>query len=275
MLLRSFIALLTAFAASSALAHGPQIQLTVDAGKITTRRLVQEEPYNASLTPATSVYVMPLKESAGVWYTRPNGSLTAGGLPQYYSGPGFTYGYGFAAANPAASFETGSKFGLAFTAGVKRWSGGAFVDAGDTQIEAFLGSFAAPTATAKTTDAAPFGSLAVPAGSGIEITNSNAHSTVRYRLLGDGLSPTTASADGVYLVSLQVSSTQAGLAPSDPFHFVLSKNASVGEVQAAMAALGVAPALIQVVPEPTCGALGAAVLVMLNARRRRRSTRRS
>ena len=39
-------------------AHGPQIQVTSDAGKIVTRRLINDRPYGTALTPATSVYVI-------------------------------------------------------------------------------------------------------------------------------------------------------------------------------------------------------------------------
>ena len=45
-----------------------------------------------------------------------------------------------------------------------------------------------------------------------------------FRFLGDGVSNTSALADGVYLLSLKVST--AGLTDSDPFYFVLPKGVS-------------------------------------------------
>jgi PEP-CTERM motif len=77
------------------------------------------------------------------------------------------------------------------------------------------------------------------------------HGSFRWALLGDGTSPTSASPDGVYLASLRLSSTQAGLTPSDEYFFVLNKNAPWTTVAGAVNSLGISPALQQwVVPEP-------------------------
>ncbi len=71
----SLIAAAAALATQFAAAHGPQIQITGESGKITTRRLLLDGPYSTTLTAETSVYVMPLKEHLGVWYSRPNGEI--------------------------------------------------------------------------------------------------------------------------------------------------------------------------------------------------------
>jgi hypothetical protein len=74
----------------------------------------------------------------------------------------------------------------------------------------------------------------------------------------------------VYLVSMKLTSTQVGLAPSDPYYFLLSKNASSDAVAAAVGSLGIAPGLVQVVPEPgTCVMLALAGIGLIAARRRK------
>jgi hypothetical protein len=248
------IAVLSALFAEVALAHGPQIQITGDTGKIVTRELLLDSPYTA-LTSEKSAYVMPLRENLGAWYARPNGTLTMDGLPEFFSGPGLAYGYGYDPLTPTITpFTVGAKFNLAFTAGLKRWDGAAFVDAGATQLEAFTGGNPnTPSGVARTSDAGPFASLPIPGGAGtiaFAVDEQDAHSTARYRLLGDGASPTSASPDGVYLLGLQLSISPGDKAPSAPFFFVLHKNAAA-DVATAVASLNIDPARVQViVPEP-------------------------
>jgi len=262
---------------STAAAHGPQIQITNDSNKITTRALVPDGPYSTSLTSPKSVYVMPALTFNNVWYSRPNGAIDTILLqPSFPSGSGFAYGYDLADGGPQA-FDVGSFISLSFTAGLKRWDGAAFVDAGATELKAFRGSD--PTITtplanfAVTSDLGPFDSLslaAVAAGYGSD--GAEVHSSLRFALLGDGTSPTSASADGVYLVGLQVSSSQAGTTPSDPYFFVLNKNAEWSTVSAAVGSLGIAASLQQwVVPEPgTCGLLLVGVVALCGRRTRLR-----
>ena len=71
------LGLLVAPAVSTAFAHGPQIQITNDNNKIVTRQLLNDGPYSDTLTPPKSVYVMPLLELDGTWYSRPNNSQVA------------------------------------------------------------------------------------------------------------------------------------------------------------------------------------------------------
>ena len=254
--MRTFIVALsvgTALADSAARAHGPQIQITNENGSIVTREIHLEEPYT-TLTPEKQVYVMPLLPFDGVWYSRPNNtpSATIPGAPQYASGPGLAWGYDQVDGGPR-TFEADSVLSVGFADGLQRWNGLAFGHAGVTELKAFRGSnvdVSSPLENfAITSDAGPFDSvsfapIAADYGPG-------AHSSLRFALLGDGLSPTSTSPDGVYLLTLQASSTQAGLSPSDPYHFVLAKNAAAEDVFAAVQSLGVAPSLVQwVVPEP-------------------------
>jgi hypothetical protein len=74
---------------------------------------------------------------------------------------------------------------------------------------------------------------------------------------------------------MQLSSTQAGLSASDPYSFVLYKNASYETVNAAVSSLGVTSSLVHFVPVPEPSAiilLAAGVLgVLAMFRRPRRS----
>jgi hypothetical protein len=182
------------------------------------------------------------------------------GLPEFPSGPGLAYGYDLADGGPQA-FAQGSVFSVQFADGLKRWNGATFVDAGATQLKAFRGSNAnigsPPENFGITSDGGPFDSVslaAVAAGYGAD--GAEVHSSLRFALLGDGSSPTSASPDGVYLLSMQLASTQSGLGPSDPFYFVLNKNGAAADVAAAVQSLGMAPGLVQwIVPEPSGAAL--------------------
>jgi hypothetical protein len=255
-----------AFAAGAASAHGPQIQVTNDDGKIVTRELHLDGPYASAVTAPKSAYVMSVLPFNGTWYSRPNGEIDPITLlPAFPSGPGLAYGSDLADGGPQA-FSTGSVLSVGFLAGLKRWNGAAFVDAGDTQLKAFRGSNANITTPPEnfgiTGDVGPFDSLSLPAvvadygGEGPEV-----HNTVRFALLGDGTSPTSESLDGVYSLQLQVSSTQSGLAPSDPYYFVLYKNAPMSHVTAAVSSLGFAASAVQwVTPEPSGIALAAMAL---------------
>src|SRR4051812_20947900 len=157
------LATLLVLTAASAYAHGPQIQVTNDNGKIVTRRLMADAPYSNSLTTATSVYVIPLLDFNGVWYSRPNNAIDPIlGVPSFPSGPGFAYGYDLADGG-AQSFEAGSVLSSAFTNGLKKWNGANFIDAGATQLKAFRGSNVNITSPAEsfaiTSDTGPFDSL--------------------------------------------------------------------------------------------------------------------
>jgi hypothetical protein len=264
--------LATALAATAAFAHGPQIQITNDNGKIVTRQLIQDGPYGDSLTSPKSVYVMPLLDFSGVWYSRPNNEQLAG-LPAFPSGPGLAYGYDLADGGPQA-FAGGSVISVGLLDGLKLWNGAAYADAGATELKAFRGSNAnisTPEANfAITSDVGPFDSLSLAAiAENYGSEGDEVHGSFRWALLGDGSSPTSASPDGVYLLKLQASSTQDGLAPSDPYYFVLPKNATPEAVAAAVSSLGFAPELVQVVPEPAAALSLASVAMGISLLRNR------
>jgi hypothetical protein len=270
-LIFSLVTAAATLAASGAFAHGPQIQVTGESGKITTRRLLPDGPYSSTLTAETSVYVMPLREHLGVWYSRPNGEIhPVTHAPAFFSGPGIAYGFGYDPAQPGdVDFMPGSQIRMTFSAGLKLWNGATFADAGATELQSFLGSFAAPSAVARTSDVAPFAGLDF-APVNFAVDGEEVHATSRFRLIGDGVSPTTASPDGVYLLSLQLTSNQVGLAASDPFFFVLNKNSDRATVEAAVASLAVAPGLVQIVPEPGSAAIAVVGIVLTSLRARRK-----
>ena len=253
--------------AVSAIAHGPQIQITNDGGKIVTRQLIADGPYSNSLTAVKSVYVTPLLDFNGVWYLRPNSSIDPIlGVPAFPSGPGFAYGYDLADGG-SQLFEAGSVLSLAFADGLKRWNGTSYVDGGATQLKAFRGSNASisspPENFATTSDSGPFDSLDLPtvaANYGSEV--AEVHTSLRFALLGDGTDPLSIAPDGVYLLGMQLRSSQSGLAASDPYYFVLYKNAALGGILDAVNALGYSASAVQFadVPEPA-----AAVFAVISA----------
>jgi hypothetical protein len=160
---------------------------------------------------------------------------------------------------------------------LKKWDGSAFVPntgAGHPEaVGAFRGdSTSSPDQLAITGSAIP--------GSGLTFSNiastynGESHSSMRFRMLGDGTSALTEPSDGIYLLKLQISSTQPGLDPSSVLSFLLYKNASYSDVTAAVNALGVNPSLVQIVgvPEPTAAVLGLNGVCGLAWRRRFRRT---
>jgi hypothetical protein len=277
------LAVVAMLAAEPAVAHGPQIQLTNDSGKIVTRQIYADGPYSTTLSPVTSVYVMPLLDFNGVLYSRPNNEIDPVlSVPAFPSGPGFAYGYDLADGGPQL-FQAGSTLTVAFTTSLQRWDGAAFVDAAATQLKAFRGSnvniTSPPENFATTSDSSPFDSLALPlvlANYGAE--GAEVHASLRFAMLGDGADPLSATPDGVYRVALQISSSQSGVAPSDPYYFVLYKNASIESVVGAVNSLGVPAGRIQwtQVPEPTgatCLSVGVALVSTGRFGRLRRSAR--
>lgn len=271
------LALTVLLAASplAALAHGPQLQLTRQENigqndQIVTREIFNNEPY-VPLSDPKRVYVMPLIETQGVWYSRPNNELstTVPGLPEYLSGPGIAFGYDQVDGGPR-DFASGFRFELKLIDGLQVWDGSAFVDPGDEQIEAYRSSGSAIT-NDSLSSASP---ATMPYGNVSGTYNSTAHSGASLRLLGNGTDPLSESQDGVYLLSMQYASTEPGLDASAPFYFLLHKNASPAAVTGALGDLlstaNIDGSLVQFVPEPSSAMLLALSVVAGASWRRNR-----
>jgi hypothetical protein len=288
--MRAFVGALSCAAALTsiaAFAHGPQIQITNNGNKIVTRQVFLDGPYATALTNVKSVYVIPIEKvvtgspSTDYWTILPDNhidSITQ--VTEFQYGPGLAYGIGhtFAANVPtSASYH----FNVNFADSLKKWDGAStFVDnPGPEEIGAFRGDSTTAADQAVTTDSAPYQGLVF---NNIAATyGAEAHSSMRFRMRGDGLSALVEPSNGIYLLKLQITSTQDGtdglnpaLAPSDVFSFVLHKGVTGPQLSAAVASLGVAPALVQFVPEPGAAALTLlAACAMVVSRRRTRSVR--
>jgi hypothetical protein len=258
------------------------MQITATNGKIVTRGVMTD--VYTPLTAPKSVYVMEVLDFRGVWYARPETVLnppshpTAPGQPTYYSGPGLAFGIG-------QTFTAGSVLSLNFTTGLRLWNGSSFGDAGTTELQYYRGgSIGAggqlinPIASILTSDGSVSPSLAFSAIVGGY--DDEAHSSARLRFLGDGTTTilgtgTIASepADGVYLASLVVATSDPGVAASDPYWFVMHKGVPWSDVVAAVGALNVPNSAVQVlgVPEPSTLVLAGLALTALVSRRRSKS----
>lgn len=273
-------------AAASVFGHGDQIQISFNAGsgKIETRQIVHTATRPNTITDPTRVYVIPMLSLTGGagdgWYVRPNDERNIFGVPLYPTGPGITYqydpsqlpgtGWAFSGSSTLPNLQ-GSAFSYSFVDGLKEWSGSNFIDPGDEQLQMFRGDgTSVPSILAQTTDASPFGMLTL---STINSMSSNPHHSVGFRLLGDGVNPgligPAAGDDGIYLASLMVSSSAAGVGASDPFYFVMHKNVDAESAFQAALTLGFAESQIQVIPEPV-SIVPLLILAMTGLRSRRR-----
>jgi hypothetical protein len=243
----SLTAVIVLLTATTVFAHGPQIQITrSDTGKIVTRNAFADEPYNTILTDPKTAYVIPMTQGTAL-----GGGLEFASRPYGSQGPGIAYGYGWTFDPLFMTFPAGSNFRITFTDGLKRWNGSSFVDPGPEQIQMHRVSANIIVASAITSDTGPFAGMDLPViqapGSA---TALDAHNSIRYRLLGTGGTSTEPTQDGIYLVSMQISSTAAGVTPSDPYSFILHKNVPLDDVLAVVSATFPNPTLVQVVPEP-------------------------
>jgi hypothetical protein len=293
--------------ASSVFAHGVQTQITFNptTGKIETRQVVATStdvpadfPYGLTTAPQARVFVMPLLVSqlplGDGYYTRPTdvrNPITS--APLHASGPGLTYLFDY--QDPTSGWAhtgsstlpnlAGTSFTYTFVDGLKSWSGAAWTDAGTEQAQMIrnggTGTFTPSTVNAITSDVGPFASMPLTAISATAPgATSIPHSSLSFRLLGDGVSSTAASDDGIYLLSLRLSSTavygssNTPVGDSDPFYLVMYKNTSLADAAAAAnsfaMANGIPLAQVQLaVPEPaTLGTIaGAAALLVRRSRK--------
>ena len=268
--------------------HGDQVQITYNPaiGKIETREIVHTTSRPSAISDLKRVYVMPFLSLTGGagdgWYTRPNDERNIFGVPLYPTGPGITFQYDEAAQLPGTGWSfsgsgslpnlQGTNFGYFFADGLKEWTGASFADSGPEQLQMFRGDgTSVPSIMSDSTDVGPFATMAL---SNIATKSSNAHSSVGYRLLGDGtnfgLAGPAAGDDGIYLLTMQLTSTAAGVGASDPFYYVMYKNRDVTEALAAAAGLGFDPSLVQLMPEPSSLMLLVAGVAAINMRRRRK-----
>ena len=257
---RTLLSLALAAAASGvASAHGPQMQITVTGGKIVTRDLMID--VFTPLTSPRSVYVMPAVEVADIdfptaWRAGPDTN------PVNPNGPGIAYGVG-------GTFAPGSTLTLAFLEELKLWDGTAFVSASATELAMLRTANPGP---ASLTGNAGFSGGADPSAT-ITIPASYAdesHNSVTYVLLGDGMNPASPVADGLYRTALRFTSSDAAVAPSDPFYLLISKRAET-QLGAAIASMGVDPSAVQYLAIPEPSALVLAALGAVGLRRRARA----
>jgi hypothetical protein len=293
-------------AASIASAHGVETQITynIAGNKIDTRSIIytssnqigQPVPIN-TITAQRRAYIEPLLYSpigAGTgWYARPAGFLNSSGLPEHPSGAGPAWQYeagGTAGANalPGTGWSysgsttlpnlSATTFSYKILDGLKVWNGSAFVDPGAEQVQ-IIGSDGTTSFTSTATNNITTGDVAPTGALQFGITSlsgtNNPHNTMSIRLLGDGTTLAEGD-DGIYLLKLALSTTATvgntgmPVGDSDPFYFVLTKNASYSDAFAAVTSLGIAPSLIQgQVPEPTTLAALSGLAAIASRRARR------
>jgi hypothetical protein len=265
-----------ALGAVQVLAHGPQLQLTNESNKITTRALHLDEPYNSAMSDPTSVYVMPLAPISSfggtAFWAQPSAEHPI-------SGPGLAWCYGWTYTNSTTyttSFPVGSNFVESLVGGLQKHNGSTFVAAPDgAQVQIFktdtnFGISGTPSASVT------LKSLVAPTSATFDD-----HTGVRFQLLGDGVVPSDAHApalveEGIYAIQLKLSLANqpqgSNIADSDPFHFVFFKGVEPGSALAAAQA-AFPGASIQLVPEPALA--GVLMVAAMTMRRDRRGGRRA
>src|SRR5262245_59258345 len=117
-------AVATLMICGSLYAHGPQMQITNDNNKITTRQVYLDAPYNVAPqppSPATSAYVMPLAPVSSfggtAWWVQPSGAF-----PLSSPGIAWTYGWTFD-ASAHTTFPAGANFVESLVGGLMKFDG--------------------------------------------------------------------------------------------------------------------------------------------------------
>lgn len=243
---------------SQALAHGPQMQITVDGGKLTTRHVLTD--VYAPLTDEKRVYAMPVTLVDDFDFG-PSWRVTPESNPAYPYGPGAAYGVG-------ATLPTNSTLTLSFLDELKVWDGASFISSGEIQLSAMRTGNPNPTSLA--------GNAAFSSNNAIKATitiganySEEAHTSVTYVFLGDAVLPTMDVSDGVYLAKLGWSSSDPLVAPSEPFYYVLNKSPAT-QLMSAIGSLGFAPSAVQylAIPEPSAFVLAALGITAASRRAR-------
>ncbi|MBX3390143.1 MAG: hypothetical protein KF691_11915 [Phycisphaeraceae bacterium] len=142
-----------------------------------------------------------------------------GTFPNFTSSPGFD--------SLVGAFQGGSQIGFNIRKALRKWNGSAFpagaVGIPPETIQIKLGPAANTRVTPMTDQLVPGFSLAVSSGGS---TTGEFHHHPGFTLLDP-------ASDGLYLLELELWSTQAGLATSEPYWMVFSQNASEDDLQVA------------------------------------------
>jgi hypothetical protein len=177
---------------------------------------------------------------------------------------------GFHPLPGVSGFSPGSMVGFELVAPLRYWSGTgtpAFSNVpADESIRFDFGAESVVSSSAAVPSPAGYSFISVDA-------NGEADDHLETYLLDTGGTPTAPGtpADGLYLATIRVTSTQAGVLASDPIYFVFGNGASEESLEAAVffARDTFAPGTNVVVPEPTTIGLAAAALATLRRRRNR------
>lgn len=255
--------------AGTALAHGPQIQVSLDpaTGQIVTRSIVDTHSALPSYSDAKRVYVMPLTTDniSGVGSTyqaRPFDDYNTGTGAYSFAGPGIVYQYESALAGSGWAYDgsstlpnlkgshfyysLGTALQYATDDGLGNWSLSS--TPGGEQIQAYRTAAGNPLYEVGNSAAVSGRPGAVldqtrvgqNASTGVYALSANPHQTASFKLgVDDGttFNPAAATADGVYVLTMTLDNDLSSVGASDPFYFVLYKGVPQSQALAAASAI--------------------------------------